>query len=127
MSLLSVFYKVIGAVFIVLGAVCVAEKYRTVRGGTLCSARVLRCDKGGPTTRKGQGGWRYAVEFEADGLMLQRYTNDAFWFDHSNREGSLVEIWYNPDHPDLVERKSPEAEILCGVFVALGLALIVLL
>ena len=61
-----------------------------------------------------------------DGATLHRYTNDAFWFDHSTRTGSMVRVWYNPERPQTVERKSPEAEILCAVFVLLGIATMML-
>ncbi|MEE0799689.1 MAG: DUF3592 domain-containing protein [Gemmiger sp.] len=124
MTALQIFYWALGLVFIVLGLACVAEKYRTVRGGTLLTARILKCEKDGPKTRKGSGGYRYTVEFEADGVRRTALTNDAFWFNRSRNIGQLIAVWYNPASPHLVERKSPEAELLSLFFVALGVAVI---
>lgn len=124
MTILAIFYKVLGAVFIVMGVSCVAEKYRTVRGGTLCPARILRCEKGAAKTR---GGWHYVVEIRVGEGLLHRPTNDSFWFDHSHKTDSMVMVWFNPAHPETVERQSPEAELLGALFVALGLAVMLLL
>ena len=124
MTGLQLFYWVLGIIFIILGVACELEKRKTVRGATLVTARIVKCDKDGPTTRKGSGGYRYTVEFEADGVLRRALTNDAFWMDHSRNIDSLIQIWYNPATPHLVERKSPEAEILSALFVLLGLGCI---
>lgn len=130
MTALSIFYKLLGAVFIVLGVSCVAEKYRTVRGARCCPARILRCEKAGPNAGPGagkaRGGWHYVVEIQMDGGVVNCPTNDAFWFDHSHKAGSMILVWFNPEKPQLVERKSPEAELLCALFAALGLAAMLL-
>ncbi|MDD6319239.1 MAG: hypothetical protein PUA63_00055 [Oscillospiraceae bacterium] len=127
MTGLQIFYWILGIIFIILGISCELEKLRTVRGGTLVTARIIKCEKDGPTTRKGAGGFRYTVEFEADGIRRTALTNDAFWTDHSRNDDSLIQVWYNPERPHLVERKSPEAEVLTAIFVLLGLACILCL
>ena len=105
MTILNLVYCVLGAVFIALGAACLWEKYRTVRGGMRLPARILECRRQGVAGRK-------------------RSTNDSFWFERPNRVGSVIEIWYNPATPTVVERRSAEAEILGVLFVAMGFGVI---
>ena len=47
------------------------------------------------------------LHIEADGVLRRALTNDAFWMDHSRNSDSLIQVWYNPATPHLVERKSP--------------------
>lgn len=47
MTVLNLIYCLVGGVFIVLGAACLWEKYRTVRGGVRLPARVIECRRQG--------------------------------------------------------------------------------
>ena len=51
-------------------------------------------------------------------------TNDSFWFDQTRRVGTVIEVWYNPATPTVVERRSLEAELLGALFIALGFAVV---
>jgi len=121
---LSLFYTALGAAFILLGLACLAEKYRTVRGGILLPARIVDCHK-----QEGarSGGYCYGVEFHYGGAMHRADTNDAFWADHSRNAGKTVRIWYQPDRPQTVERHGFGTELLSGFFVALGVLMILFL
>lgn len=86
MTILNLIYCVLGAVFIVLGAACLWEKYRTVRGGMRLPARILECRRQGSAARKRSGGYCYMVEFTSpDGIRHTAATNDSFWFERPNR------------------------------------------
>lgn len=125
MTILNLVYCVLGAVFIALGAACLWEKYRTVRGGMRLPARILECRRQAVAGRKRSGGYCYVVEFTSpDGIRHTAATNDSFWFERPNRVGSVIEIWYNPATPTVVERRSAEAEILGVLFVAMGFGVI---
>lgn len=121
MTMLNLVYCVLGAVFIALGAACLWEKYRTVRGGTRLPARIVACRR---QSRDGKhGGYCFVVEFTApDGIRHTAATNDSFWFDQTRQVGNVIEIWYNPATPTVVERRSMEAELLGILFIALGFA-----
>ena len=41
-----------------------------------------------------------------------------------HRIGTVVEIWYNPANPEVVERRSLEAELLGALFIAMGFGVI---
>lgn len=130
MSFLNVVYLVLGAVFAVLGVAALLEKYRTVRGAALLPARITGCEKEGPKNHKSTGGYRFQVEFnDANGVLRKASTNDAFWFSQEKKTGHIIEIWYNPATPEVVERKSWGTEaigiffVLLGVFVVLWLGL----
>lgn len=124
MTVLNIFYCLLGAALVALGIACLIEKYRTVRGGVCLPARILACDKQ-RTAHKNSGGYCYRVEFDdGDGVRHQAITNDSLWFARKNAVNRVIEIWYNPARPEIVERKSIEAEILSAVLVALGLAAI---
>lgn len=126
MSSLNFFYCLLGVVFVVLGFACLAEKYKTVRGGTLLPAQILACEKEGPRTRKGHGGYRFLVRFDVPGGATRTAaTNDAFWFKQNKKVGGTMEIWYNPATPDVVERKNYGTEALSAFFVALGVIIVV--
>lgn len=127
MSILSLIYKALGSAFVVLSIACLVEKYRTVRGGTLLPARVVDCEKCSAASKKNSGGWRYAVELSVQGGRHKCYTNDCFWVEHKNKKDQTILVWYNPARPGIVERKSPEAEVLSGIFGALGIAMILFL
>lgn len=125
MTLLNLIYCLLGAVFIVLGGVCLWEKYRTVHGGMRLPARIIRCQRQGPKNRRQSGGYCFVVEFTTpDGIRHTAATNDSFWFDQTRRVGTVIEIWYNPASPTVVERRSLEAELLGALFIALGFAVI---
>ena len=49
---LLLFYRVLGVVFLVLAAVTLWEKYRTVRGAVLLPGRILECRKADRTNRQ---------------------------------------------------------------------------
>ena len=69
MTLLNLIYCLLGAVFIVLGGVCLWEKYRTVHGGMRLPARIIRCQRQGPKNRRQSGGYCFVVEFTTpDGI-----------------------------------------------------------
>ena len=59
-----------------------------------------------------------------DGIRHTAATNDSFWFDQTRRVGTVIEVWYNPASPTVVERRSLEAELLGALFIALGFAVI---
>ena len=125
MTLLNLIYCVLGGLFIVLGGACLWEKYRTVRGGVRLPARIIRCQRQGPAGRRRSGGYCFVVEFTApDGILHTAATNDSFWFDQTRRVGTVIEVWYNPATPTVVERRSLEAELLGVVGIALGFAAI---
>ena len=125
MTLLNLIYCLLGAVFIVLGGVCLWEKYRTVHGGMRLPARIIRCQRQGPKNRRQSGGYCFVVEFTTpDGIRHTAATNDSFWFDQTRRVGTVIEVWYNPASPTVVERRSLEAELLGALFIALGFAVI---
>lgn len=127
MTALSIFYLVAGLALIVLGIAALVEKYRVVRGGQQLPARILSCDKEG-SPRKGSGGYRFTVEFnDQDGIRHTASTNDAFWFNHKKQVGQVIEIWYNPARPHLVERRAPGTELMALFSVLLGIAAIVFL
>ena len=50
MTGLQIFYWILGIIFIILGISCELEKLRTVRGGTLVTARIIKCEKEGYET-----------------------------------------------------------------------------
>lgn len=82
MTLLNLIYCLLGAVFIVLGGVCLWEKYRTVHGGMRLPARIIRCQRQGPKNRRQSGGYCFVVEFTTpDGIRHTAATNDSFWFE----------------------------------------------
>lgn len=123
MTVLNIFYCLLGAAFVVLGIACLIEKYRTVCGGIRLPARILACEK--QRSARKSGGYCYKVEFnDGDGVRHEATTNDSLWFARKNAVNRVIEIWYNPAHPEIVERKSLESEILSAVLVALGLAAI---
>lgn len=123
---LMIFYRVLGVVFLLLAAATLWEKYRTVRGATLLSARILECRKASRTNpRSGAGGYRYLVEVYANGQRLELETNDSFWFDHDTRKGTTILVWYNPASP-VVERKSLGTEVLSLAIAAAGIALLLI-
>lgn len=125
MTVLNLIYCVLGVVFVILGAACLWEKYRVVRGGMRLPARVLECRRQGSSRRKRGGGYCYVVEFTSpDGIRHVAPTNDSFWSERTNSVGTVVEIWYNPATPEVVERRSAEAEILGALFIAMGFAVI---
>ena len=65
------------------------------------------------------------VEFtDPAGIRHTAATNDSFWFDQTRRVGTVIEVWYNPASPTVVERRSLEAELLGALFIALGFAVI---
>ena len=75
MTILNFVYCVLGAVFIVMGAACLWEKYRVVRGGMCLPARVLECRRVGSSRRKRGGGYCYVVEFTSpDGIRHSSVT-----------------------------------------------------
>ncbi len=127
MTALNIFYLILGLGLIVLGIAALAEKYRVVRGGQQLPARILSCQKEG-SPRKGSGGYRYTVEFnDRDGIRHTAATNDAFWVNHKKQVGQVIEIWYNPARPHLVERRSLGTELMAVFSVLLGIAAIVFL
>lgn len=116
---LMIVYRILGLVFLVLAGYTLWEKYRTVRGAVLLPGRVLECRKASRTNpHAGAGGYRYLVEVYANGQRMEMETNDAFWFDHAQAKGKVIQVWYNPASP-VVERKSIGTELL-----ALGIALV---
>lgn len=124
MTVRNIFYCLLGAALVVLGIACLIEKYRTVRGGVCLPARILACEKP-RSARKSGGGYCYKVEFnDSDGVRHEAATNDSLWFARKNAVNKVIEIWYNPARPEIVERKSIEAEILSAALVVLGLAAI---
>ena len=124
MTVLNLIYCLVGGVFIVLGAACLWEKYRTVRGGVRLPARVIECRRQGAADTK-RGGYCLVVEFtDPAGIRHTAATNDSFWFAQSRRVGNVIEIWYNHRTPTVVERRSAEAEILGVLCVALGFGVI---
>lgn len=126
MSLLFLFYKVLGVLLLVLTAAMLAEKYRIVHGAVLCDARILGCEKAANVSgRHGSGGYCYLVELYVKGERLQKHTNDAFWFNHSHSTGQVVTVWYN-DAEKLVERKSFGTELLALGLAAVGVALLLI-
>ena len=75
MTLLNLIYCLLGAVFIVLGGVCLWEKYRTVHGGMRLPARIIRCQRQGPKNRRQSGGYCFVVEFTTpDGIRHSSVT-----------------------------------------------------
>ena len=123
---LLLFYRVLGVVFLVLAAVTLWEKYRTVRGAVLLPGRILECRKADRTNpRAGAGGYRYLVEVYVNGERLEMETNDSLWFNHNSRKGKSVLVWYKPGRP-LLERKSPGTELLAAGMAALGVLLLFL-
>ena len=94
MTILNLIYCVLGAVFIVLGAACLWEKYRTVRGGMRLPARILECRRQGSAARKRSGGYCYMVEFTSpDGIRHTAATNDSFWFERPNAAVPKPRSW----------------------------------
>lgn len=127
MTALNIFYLIAGIGLILLGVAALVEKYRVVRGGQQLPARILSCEKDA-SPRKGAGGYRFQVEFnDQDGVRRTAATNDAFWFDHKKQVGQVIEIWYNPARPHLVERQALGTEGMALVSVLLGVAAIVFL
>lgn len=125
MGLLLV-YRVLGAALLVLSAVTLWEKYRTVRGAQLLPGRILQCRKSsGTSPRDGAGGYRYLVEVYANGERLELETNDSFWFDHASRVGKTVQVWYNPARP-VLERKGYGTELLAVAMALIGVALLLI-
>lgn len=123
---LLLLYRLLGAALLVLSAVTLWEKYRTVRGGRLLPGRILQCRKAGSTSpRNSAGGYRYLVEIFVDGERLERETNDSFWFDHPSSTGKVVQVWYNPERP-VLERKSPGTELLAAGMALVGVALLLI-
>lgn len=123
---LLIFYRLLGAALLALAAVTLWEKYRTVRGARLLPGRVLQCRKARSTNpRAGAGGYRYLVEIYVDGERLELETNDSFWFDHTDRTGKSVLVWYNPAR-SLLERKSPGTELLAAGVALVGVALLLI-
>ena len=59
-----------------------------------------------------------------DGIRHGAPTNDSFWAERPNSIGTVVEIWYNPANPEVVERRSLEAELLGALFIAMGFGVI---
>lgn len=124
---LLIFYRLLGAALLLLAAAALWEKYRIVRGATLLPGRILSCRKAGRTSpRAGAGCYRYLVEVHVNGERLELETNDSFWTDHSSRVGKSVLVWYNPRHSAVVERKSPETELISAGIAAVGVALLLL-
>ena len=79
----------------------------------------------GPKNRRQSGGYCFVVEFTTpDGIRHTAATNDSFWFDQTRRVGTVIEVWYNPASPTVVERRSLEAELLGALFIALGFAVV---
>lgn len=123
---LLLFYRVLGVVFLVLAAVTLWEKYRTVRGAVLLPGRILECRKADRTNpRAGAGGYRYLVEVYVNGERLEMETNDSFWFNHDTQKGKSVQVWYNPASP-VLERKSMGTELLAVAIGAAGVGLLLL-
>lgn len=123
---LMIIYRVLGLVFLVLAGYTLWEKYRTVRGAVLLPGRVLECRKASRTSpRAGAGGYRYLVEIYANGQRLEMETNDAFWFNHEETKGKVVQVWYNPASP-VLERKSIGTELLSLVIALVGVALLLI-
>lgn len=123
---LLIVYRVLGTVLFALAAAAIVEKYRTVRGAVLLSARVLECRKAGSTSPgAAAGGYRYLVELHAEGRRLEMETNDSFWFRHDKDKGKIVQVWYNPS-ARCVERKSWETEIFSALLAGIGAALLLI-
>lgn len=123
---LLIFYRILGVILLILAAVTLWEKYRTVRGATLLPGRILECRKAARTNpRAGAGGYRYLVEIHANGQRLELETNDSFWFDHSTQKGRSVLVWYNPASP-VLERKSIGTELLAAGIAVVGVALLLI-
>ena len=115
----------VAGLLLVLAAAALWEKYRTVHGGMRLPARIIRCQRQGPKNRRQSGGYCFVVEFTTpDGIRHTAATNDSFWFDQTRRVGTVIEVWYNPASPTVVERRSLEAELLGALFIALGFAVI---
>ncbi|WP_298737049.1 DUF3592 domain-containing protein [uncultured Subdoligranulum sp.] len=123
---LMIIYRVLGVLFLVLAGATVWEKYRTVRGATLLPGRVLACRKPSRTNpRAGAGGYRYLVEIYVEGQRLELETNDSFWFSHEEKQGKIVQVWYNPNST-VLERKSWGTEQLAAGMALLGIGLLLL-
>lgn len=123
---LLIVYRVLGVALLVLAVAMLVEKYRTVRGGTLCAGRILRCEKAADVNkRQGSGGYCYWVELHQDGERLECRTNDSFWFNHEKSVGKAVQVWYKPGRP-AVERHSFGTEILAAATVAAGVAFLLI-
>lgn len=123
---LMVVYRVLGVALLVLAAVTLWEKYRTVRGAVLLPGRILDCRKAQSTSpRAGAGGYRYLVEVYVGGERLELETNDSFWFDHDTQKGKSVQVWYNPSSP-VLERKSCGTELLAAAIAVVGVALLLI-
>ncbi len=123
---LMVVYRLLGVLLLVLAAVTLWEKYRTVRGAQLLPGRILQCRRGRSTSpRAGAGGWCYLVEVYVDGQRLELETNDSFFFEHENQKGKALQVWYNPARP-VLERKNPGTELLALGMALVGVALLLI-
>lgn len=123
---LMIFYRALGAILLVLAAVMLWEKYRTVHGGTLLPARILECRRAdGTNPHAAAGGYRYVVELYINGERCKVETNDSFFTAHDKQVGQTITVWYKEGRPT-VERQSYGTEVLAAAIIILGVVLLLL-
>ena len=108
---------IFGVFFLAIGSFLLFSKYRTVVGGTLCNARVVRCDFG--STSRGITSYALIMGFTYNGEYLEKRSWSST-FSPRKAIGKQYLIYYNPKHTNYVVCKGFGLEILALLLVLLG-------
>ena len=124
---LLIIYRILGAALFALAAAAIVEKYRTVRGAALLSARVLECRKAASTSpNRSAGGYRYLVELHANGQRLELETNDSFWFKHDKDTWARQSRSGTTPTPAVSSAKAGRRRSSAAVLAVIGAALLLI-